>query len=270
MSQPIAEAAAVLRQSKRLVVFTGSGVSKESGIPTFRDALDGLWANYDPQQLATPEAFRRNPKLVWDWYMFRRGLLAAAVPNPGHHAIAQLEDRLPQAVVITQNIDGFHQAVGSSDVIELHGNLARNKCFANCQGEPTLVNVDELEWDAEAGPPTCPYCRDAFVRPDVVWFHETLPEDAIQRAIQLNEQADAMMVVGTSGVVYPANQLPYLAKRNGATVIDVNPVPSEITGLADIFLAGPSGVMLPQVVAALDGSGDNSANREANEVDTDG
>ncbi|MBN1563151.1 MAG: NAD-dependent deacylase [Anaerolineae bacterium] len=248
----IERAAAALRDSQRLVVFTGAGVSKESGIPTFRDALEGLWAKYDPQQLATPEAFRQNPKLVWDWYTFRRGLLAGAEPNPGHYALAQFEDRLPQVVVITQNIDGFHQLVGSSDVIELHGNLARNKCFANCQGEPTLVNVDKLAWDKESGPPKCPYCNTAYVRPDVVWYHEMLPEAALKRAIQLSTVADVMLVVGTSGIVYPANQLPVFAKRNGATVIDVNPDVSQISGFADIFIPGPSGEILPQILAAMD------------------
>jgi NAD-dependent deacetylase len=256
MSQLITQTAAALGSSTRLVVFTGAGVSKESGIPTFRDALDGLWAKYDPQQLATPEAFRRNPKLVWDWYTFRRGLLAAAAPNPGHYAIAQLEDWLPQVVVITQNIDGFHQAVGSSDVIELHGNLSRNKCFANCRGEPTLVDVDELAWDKDAGPPRCPYCEEAYVRPDVVWYHEILPASALQRAQEFSATADVMLVVGTSGAVYPANQLPVLAKRSGATVIEVNPDVSLITKYADIFLEGPSGEILPQVVAAMDAAGE--------------
>ena len=258
MSELIAQAAAALRTSQCLVVFTGAGVSKESGIPTFRDALDGLWATYDPQQLATPEAFRRNPKLVWDWYTFRRGLLAGAEPNPGHYAIAALEDRLPQVVVITQNIDGFHQAVGSCDVIELHGNLARNKCFANCQGVPTLVNVEDLDWDKDAGPPTCPHCEEAFARPDVVWFHEILPEAALTRAMELSATADVMLVVGTSGAVYPANQLPLLAKRSGATVIEVNSHVSHISGLAELFLAGPSGEVLPEVLAAMDEAVDDA------------
>jgi NAD-dependent deacetylase len=249
--KPVIEAARAIRASRRLVILTGAGVSKESGIPTFRDALDGLWATYDPQQLATPDAFRRNPRLVWDWYEYRRGLLAGAQPNPAHRAIVALADRLPQVAVVTQNIDGLHQAAGSRDVIELHGNIRRNKCFAHCQGEPTLVDIAALEWDADSGPPTCPHCG-AFVRPDVVWFNETLPAAALQRALDLSAQADVMLVVGTSGAVYPANQLPFVARQNGATVIDVNPDQSGITRIADWHLAGPAGVMLPEVLAAVD------------------
>lgn len=250
---PIAQVAQALYTSTRLVVFTGAGVSKESGLHTFRDALDGLWAKYDPQELATPMAFERNPKLVWDWYMYRRAMLADAAPNPGHYAIVELEAYIAQVTVVTQNIDGFHAAVGSTDVIELHGNLVRDKCFANCQGTPTIVDTTQLTWDKDAGPPRCPHCQQAYVRPDVVWFHEILPEEALRRAMDLSAEADTMLVVGTSGVVYPANRLPVLAKRAGATVIDVNPTPSQITGIADYYLPAPSGEVLPQVLAALKG-----------------
>lgn len=249
-SLPIEEAARAVAASRHLIVLTGAGVSKESGIPTFRDALEGLWAQYDPQQLATPGAFRRNPKLVWDWYEFRRGLIAQAKPNPGHYAIADLEKRLPQVVVITQNIDNLHYAAGSRDVIELHGNLQRNKCFANCQGDPTLVNVEELEWDKEAGPPRCPHCG-AWVRPDVVWFQETLPAPALERAMHLCQTADVALVVGTSGLVQPAASLPFVAQKAGALLIEVNPGWSGITQGADWYLAGPSGEILPQLVACV-------------------
>lgn len=245
----IAQAARTLSASRRLVVLTGAGGSKESGIPTFRDALEGLWAQYDPQELATPFAFQRNPKRVWDWYQHRRELMADAPPNPGHYAIAELEKRLPQAIVVTQNVDGLHRVAGSSDVIELHGNIRRNKCFANCQGDPTLVDISTLDWDPAEGPPACPHCG-AWVRPDVVWFHEMLPTGALERAHQLCHSADVALVVGTSGVVQPAASLPFIAKRGGATVIEVNPERTPITGIADIRLAGPSGEMLPQVLAA--------------------
>jgi NAD-dependent deacetylase len=246
----ILEAAGRLSDAKRLVVLTGAGVSKESGMPTFRDAMDGLWARFDPQQLATPVAFQSNPKLVWDWYEYRRQLVKNVRPNPGHAAIAGLEDLLPQVTVVTQNIDGLHQAAKSSDVVELHGNIHRHKCFADCKGRPTLIDVTTLDWDREAGPPSCPHCGQ-WVRPDVVWFTEPLPNKALERAIMLSSTAVVMLVVGTSGVVQPAASLPEYARRNGASIIDVNPVADEITPLADVFLKGPSGQILPLVVRAM-------------------
>jgi NAD-dependent deacetylase len=246
----IAEVAAVLRRSARPVVLTGAGVSKESGIPTFRDALDGLWAQYDPQQLATPRGFRRNPKLVWDWYEHRREMLSTARPNPAHCAIAEIEAVLPQLVVITQNIDGLHIAAGSRDVIALHGDIRRNKCFDNCQGDPTLVDVAALVWDRADGPPRCPHCG-AWVRPDVVWFEEMLPAAALERAYDLSHATDVMLVVGTSGVVQPAASLPFAAKQHGATIIEVNPEMTSITLIADWHLSGPAGAILPLIVAAL-------------------
>lgn len=250
MNNLITEAGVAIHNSKRLVILSGAGISKESGISTFRDAMDGLWAKYDPQQLATPQAFRRNPKLVWDWYTYRRGLLAQTEPNPGHYAIAELEKRLPQVTVITQNIDGLHQRAGSRDVITLHGDIRLNKCFANCQGEPTYINIED--WDLDAGPPRCPHCGE-WVRPDVVWFNESLPAAALSRAFELCAHADVALVVGTSGVVQPAASLPVVAHQNGATVIEVNPEVSTITSLAKWHLAGPSGVILPQVIAAMPG-----------------
>lgn len=247
----ILEAAHRLQHATTLVVLTGAGVSKESGIPTFRNALDGLWARYDPQQLATPEAFRANPRLVWDWYEHRRQMMDGIQPNPGHYALAALEDLLPQVVIVTQNIDGLHRMAGSTDIIPLHGNIHQHKCFANCQGDPTLIDIDALAWDREAGPPECPHCG-SWVRPDVVWFNETLPRAELDRAMTLSKNADVMLVVGTSGVVQPAASLPYYARRyNDAYVIDVNPTPSEITPIAQLFLEGPSGEILTQVVGAM-------------------
>lgn len=243
-------AARVLYDSRAPIALTGAGISHESGIPTFRDALTGLWAQYDPQQLATPRAFQSDPKLVWDWYEFRRSLIADAQPNAGHYALAELETLLPGLVVITQNVDGLHQAAGSRDVIALHGDIRRNKCFANCQGNPTLIDVSALEWDRESGPPRCPHCG-AYVRPDVVWFEEGLPVDALERAWTLAEHADVVLVVGTSGVVQPAASLPFVAMQRGATVIEVNPQPSAITPIAEWHLAGPAGVVMPQLVEAV-------------------
>ncbi len=250
-SGAIQQAAEILARSRRLVVLTGAGVSKESGIPTFRDALDGLWAKYDPEDLATPRAFRRNPQLVWDWYEHRRAMVRRAAPNPGHRALADLEALLPQVVIVTQNVDDLHQRAGSTDVIPLHGAIMRNKCFNACRGEPTVIDVAALAgFDPEDGPPACPYCG-GWVRPDVVWFGESLPAAAFNRALQLAEAADVMLVVGTSGVVQPAARLPFVARRGGAVIVEANPVRSEITALAAVWLEAPSGQSLPQVVAAL-------------------
>jgi NAD-dependent deacetylase len=244
----IQQAAEILRGSKDVAVLTGAGVSKESGVPTFRDALDGLWAQYDPQELATPMAFKRNPKLVWDWYTFRRELVSKARPNPGHIALAQLEAYFPAMCIITQNVDDLHEQAGSANVIHLHGNIARSKCSANCQGNPTLIDLTQLEYDET--PPQCPHCR-ANVRPDVVWFHEVLPNDALQDASAVTQRCDMMLVVGTSGLVTPAATLPSIARQHGAKIIEVNPDETPITPIADIKLSGPSGEMLPLLVEAL-------------------
>jgi len=241
LQEQIQAAADVLRTSQHLVVLTGAGISKESGIPT-------LVAR--PHTAATPDAFRRKPKLVWDWYRYRRGLVAQAKPNPGHLALAALERYLPQVVVITQNIDGLHNQAGSSNVIPIHGDIRLNKCFADCQGDPTLVDISTLSWDEEAGPPRCPYCG-AYVRPAVVWFYEEMPLDLMDQADDLARAADVMLVVGTSGVVEPAAGLPRIAHHCGATIIEVNVEETEHTGLAKWFLKGPAGVVLPQLVAAL-------------------
>ena len=249
MATPSAQAAAILSQARTLVVLTGAGVSQESGIPTFRDALTGLWARYDPEQLATPQAFRLDPKLVWDWYRFRRELVSGATFNRGHLALAQLEKIIPRVVVVTQNIDGLHQAAGSSEVVELHGSLSRNKCFANCRGNPTLIDVSTLP-DRDASPPRCPHCSD-FVRPDVGWFGEALPEEALGRAYRASAGCDVMLVVGTSGAVYPAAVLPRVAIEGGGAVIEVNPERSAISPFADLTLLGPAGSILPELVSLL-------------------
>ncbi len=251
LDEKIMQAARLLARSERLVVLTGAGVSKESGVPTFRDALDGLWARFDPQELATAGAFRRNPALVWDWYEYRRALVRQAAPNPGHVALAALEALLPQVVVVTQNVDDLHQRAGSTDIIALHGAIMRSKCFNDCQGMPTFIDLAALPPHAdEEGPPCCPHCG-GWVRPDVVWFGENLPRQALERALALAEAADVMLVVGTSGVVQPAASLPFVAARAGAAIIEANPQRSEITTLAEVWLDAPSGEALPRVVEAL-------------------
>lgn len=247
----ITQTATIIHNGKRLTVLTGAGVSKESGVPTFRDAVEGLWAKYDPQQLATPTAFINNPKLVWDWYEFRREMMRGARPNPGHYALAQLEQRYPHLQVITQNIDDLHEQAGSQRVLHLHGRIQRNKCFYNCQGDPTIVDVETLDWDRENGLPLCPYCG-RWVRPDVVWFGENLPQAELAAAVQASEATDVMLVIGTSGLVTPAASMPIYAKQRGATIIEINPDSTALSSLANIRLSAPSGEMLPRVLKALD------------------
>jgi NAD-dependent deacetylase len=239
-------AARALARSCRLVVFTGAGVSKESGIATFREPETGLWAQYDPMELATPEAYERDPEFVWSWYEHRFGAAAAAEPNPGHQAIAELERLLPQVAVITQNIDGLHQRAGSSDVVELHGSMHRFKCVPGTHTGFALADFA----DQADKPPRCPECGE-YLRPDVVWFGEALPGDAIDRAVTLSKDCDAMLVVGTSGVVYPAALMPQFAAEAGATVVDVNPERDALTANATIFLKGAGGEVLPLLVAAV-------------------
>ncbi len=244
----IQQAAAALQGIQNLAVLTGAGVSAESGVPTFREAQGGLWAQYDPEELATPMAFKKNPKLVWDWYTFRRELVRNSRPNAGHMALAQLEKFYPTMRIITQNVDDLHEQAGSTHVIHLHGNIARSKCFDNCQGNPTIIDLAQIE--STETPPKCPHCG-ALVRPDVVWFHEMLPNDALQDARAATQRCEVMLVIGTSGLVTPAASLPQIAKQGGATIIEVNPDYSMITRLADVKLSGPSGEMLPLLVAAL-------------------
>lgn len=245
IKQDIQQAAERLQAAQQIAVLTGAGVSKESGIPTFRDAMDGIWAKYDPAELATPEAFQRNPKLVWDWYTWRRSLVSQAQPNPAHVALAQLQRIKSATIIITQNVDDLHEQAGSEDVIHLHGNIARNRCSGDCGEEAPAIPADD-----DGTPPRCPSCG-AYLRPDVVWFGESLPSDALFRAAKLAEQCDVMLVVGTSGMVYPAAGLPASARKHGSHIIEVNPVASSISTIAEIHLQAAAGEVLPQVIAEL-------------------
>ncbi len=233
-----------LAQAQHVAVLTGAGISAESGIPTFRDAQMGLWARYDPQELATPWALRQNPGLVWSWYEWRRSLVRQAKPNPGHRALVELESLVPRFTLITQNVDGLHQAAGSRNVIELHGNIMRTRC-ADC-GRPVT------SWDPppEGQAPACPHCR-GVLRPDVVFFGEPLPADALERALEAAMQCDVMLVVGTSAVVEPAASLPRYALQAGATVVEVNPQETPLSPLVHYRLAEPAGRVLPALVRAL-------------------
>jgi NAD-dependent protein deacetylase/lipoamidase len=203
----LAAAVDVLREARRVVVTTGAGMSKESGIPTFRDAPNALWANYDPEVLATRAGFCRDPATVWRWYAERRAMMARSHPHEGHAALAAMEDRFAEFLLLTQNIDNLHRAAGSTRVIELHGNIFRYKCFD--RGHPATGPVDE-----RGDPPRC--ACGSLLRPDVVWFGEALDPDALGHACEAIAACDAMLVVGTSGLVYPAAGFPDLARSAGA------------------------------------------------------
>ena len=232
-----------LRQSTHTVILSGSGTSAESGVPTFRDAQTGLWARFRPEELATPEAFARDPALVWKWYQWRRGLIDAAEPNPGHRAIAELATLLPRLTLITQNVDGLHQRAGSRDVIEFHGNIHRNRCSNDrCEGESSAMT--------DGDPPSCPTCG-AWLRPDVVWFGEAIPQAAMERAMAAVVGCDVFIAVGTSAQVQPAAGLANMAQDAGAALVEVNPNTTPLTAVADFSLAGPSGEVLPALVADL-------------------
>ncbi len=239
---PPSELVTALRQARYIVALTGAGVSAESGIPTFRDAQTGLWAQYNPEELATPEAFRRNPRLVWEWYAWRRQLVSAAAPNPGHLALARLERLAPRFTLITQNVDGLHQRAGSTSVIELHGNLLRVRCSA----EGTVYTT----WPEVADPPPpCPACG-APLRPDVVWFGEMLPPEALEWAWRASTTCDLFLSIGTSGLVEPAASLPRVAYASGATVAVIN---LDVTSAVEerlFYLHARSGELLPALVSA--------------------
>jgi NAD-dependent deacetylase len=224
-----------------VTVLTGAGVSAESGLATFRDAQDALWANFRPEELATPDAFRRNPKLVWDWYAWRRERVGGVQPNPGHFALADIERRTPEFLLITQNVDGLHQRAGSRRMVELHGNIGRVKCFTcECPAE---------NWEAGEAPPRCRHCG-GLLRPDVVWFGERLPQDEWCKAEEAVQRSDVFLSVGTSSSVWPAAGLESEARVCGAMTIEVNPNPTELTGKFEFSLRGLSGVILPALVAA--------------------
>lgn len=247
-AEGLARAAQWLAAAGRVVVSTGAGMSRESGIPTFRDAMEGLWARFDPQELATEAGFRRNPRRVWSWYAWRRQRVSQAQPHPGYFALVELESLVPVLTVVTQNVDGLHADAGSRDVVELHGNLRRVKCLD--RHHPFTGTLPDDGAEGESDPPPCPVCGSPL-RPDVVWFGERLPERAVERAWALAGECDVLLLVGTSGTVWPAAELPYVAQGAGARVIEVNPEPSELTGVAGVFLQGRAGEVLPELVRAV-------------------
>jgi NAD-dependent deacetylase len=236
--------AGALAAARRVAVLTGAGVSADSGVPTFRDAQTGLWAQFRAEDLATPEAFARWPDRVWQWYEWRRSLVRATAPNAGHLALVELETLVPHFTLITQNVDGLHTRAGSRNVIELHGSLERTRCSV----ENRIVHMWQ---DTGAVPPRCPSCG-APLRPDVVWFGEMLPERELREAGAAAEQCTVMLVVGTSGLVHPAAGLPEHALRAGAIVGIVNPdvVPLS-TAPGVIHLRGSAATLLPELVVGV-------------------
>lgn len=238
----IGQAAATLRGASNICVLTGAGVSAESGVPTFRDA-GGLWEGHSLEDVATPEGFHRNPKLVWRFYNERRAKLGQVKPNPGHHALAELEARARAFALITQNVDGLHQLAGSRNVIEIHGSLNIVRCTA-CQAQRNAAG------EALSDLPTCGECG-GVLRPGVVWFGEALPTRELEATQSAIEACDVMLVAGTSGVVQPAASFSSWAAHRGATIIEVNPDPKAFSRVCDIGLLGPSGQILPAVVGAM-------------------
>lgn len=232
---------AALSDAQHVCVLTGAGASAESGVPTFRDAQQGLWAKHDPYQLATPDGFLSDPALVWRWYRWRRELVAKAAPNAGHVALVRLAERVPKLTLITQNVDGLHQRAGSRDVIEFHGNLFVDRCF----DEGVAVDID-----SDQNVPTCPGCG-AYVRPGVVWFGENIPSAALDASFAAVADCDVFLSVGTSSLVYPAAGLVDIAREAGALTVEVNPEASDAAACFDVRLEGPSGEFLPKLIDSL-------------------
>jgi len=247
----LGHASRILARSRFTIAFTGAGISAESGVPTFRGP-NGLWENHRPEELATPEAFRRDPKLVWDFYRWRMRKILEARPNPAHYALAELERMRVLKAVITQNVDDLHREAGTRNLVELHGNIFRVRC-TSCHYRENLKESGRVHEFVESEDlPKCPRCG-SLLRPDVVWFGEALPREALEEAFRLAEKADAVLVVGTSGVVYPAAYIPYIVKERGGRVIEVNVEKSGITPIADVFLRGKAGEILPKLVELVRG-----------------
>ena len=239
----IDQLAQTIANCSRCAVLTGAGISAESGVPTFR-GKDGLWGKFKPEELATVDAFMSNSKLVWEWYKWRRELMGKVKPNPGHLALAELESLIPTFCLITQNVDGLHQQAGSETLLELHGNIHRNKCL-DCNAP--FLGDDEIDPDKI---PRCERCGGP-IRPDVVWFGEMLDSSTIEAAFKAAETAEVFLSIGTSALVHPAASLPVAAKQHGATLIEINPEQTPLTASADIYFPASSGKLLPDLVKRL-------------------
>ena len=231
-----------MHESQRVAVLTGAGISAESGVPLFRGA-GGLWQTHRPEDLATPQAFARDPQLVWEWYDWRRARVADAQPNPGHYALAELEQRVPDFTLITQNVDGLHDRAGSRNILRLHGDIWRLRC-THCGQESANTEVPLIELP--------PYCScGALLRPDIVWFGESLSTGVLQSAADAATRAQVFLTIGTSALVQPAASLPLMAQQSGARLVEINPQATPLSRHADINLVGPAGELLPELIAAL-------------------
>ena len=236
-----------LSRATHVAVLTGAGVSAESGIPTFRGAQTGIWEHQDPMKLASPEGFEADPGTVWKWYQWRRELISANRPNAGHEALARMQRHFNSFTLITQNVDGLHQLAGSENVLELHGNIHRNICSETRR----LIQPEWIERHIDRHPPPSPHHREGLARPDVVWFGEALDVDTLDRSFAAAAECELMLIVGTAGAVQPAASIPVIAHDRGTCIIDINPEISELTGLAEWHLAGPSAIWLPALVDKL-------------------
>ncbi len=232
-----------LNKAKRVAVLTGAGISAESGVPTFRGE-EGLWKKFRAEELATVDAFMANPELVWEWYLYRRELMDKVKPNPGHYALAEMEKHYGDFTLITQNVDGLHRRAGSENILELHGNITLNKCFDCNQPYDGKVDLSGGE---------LPHCEcGGRIRPDVVWFGELLPAQAINGAFEASQKADLFFSIGTSAIVHPAASLPMEAKRHGACLVEVNLEPTSLTAIADFSFQGKSGEILPRIMELIE------------------
>ena len=230
-----------LRAARHVCVLTGAGVSAESGVPTFRDAQTGLWAKFDPMDLATPQAFARDPFLIWKWYRWRRELVSKAEPNPAHIALAAAPALFAKLTLITQNVDGLHQRAGSHAVLEFHGNLFENRCSV----ENRVITDDD-----GSKLPKCPACG-AKLRPGVVWFGEPVPQAALSASFAAAADCDVFMSIGTSSLVYPAAGLVDIARDRGAISVEINPKPTPAGHQFDFVLQGNAGLILPKMIESL-------------------
>jgi NAD-dependent deacetylase len=247
-SSVLAELAQVLSRAERVVALTGAGISHESGVPTFRGP-EGLWRNFRAEELATPEAFRDNPRLVWEWYDWRRSLIDKVHPNPAHYALAQLEERIPDFTLITQNVDGLHRRAGSRRLLEIHGHIWEVRC----------TRCSLIIEDRRVPLPLLPYCGQcgALLRPHIVWFGEPLDPAILEEVQAALRQAQVMLVVGTSGVVQPAASFALWARQCGACLAEINPDPTPLSPHCELVLLGKAGEVLPALLKHLGWLGEN-------------
>ncbi|MCF5182961.1 NAD-dependent protein deacylase [Pseudomonas syringae] len=251
MASTIEAVAELVAGAKRIVVFTGAGISADSGIPTFRDPLTGIWAQYDPEKLETANAFRKDAALVWGWYLWRRAQVAQASPNAAHLAVVQLAQSGREVTVVTQNIDDLHERAGSTGVIHLHGALAVPKCFA-CHRIPASVSFDQQFFSdgLSVEPPRCPRCNGKL-RPGVVWFGEDLPIAVWKRAVEAAQGCDVLLSIGTSGVVFPAAEIPRIALKSGARVVHINTTETPLESPLEMSLIGRAAACVPAIVSQI-------------------